>query len=91
MKEIAIFYISMFVLFSVIFDLIHSAFAYRNHDKIMDAITRYNQYNFSIGKHECHISYSEMEPYEKTLNRFWDFGCKNILKKEKFEMVKPYI
>lgn len=34
---------------------------------------------------------NSMEDYEDTLFRLWDFGCKNILPKEAYEIIKPYI
>lgn len=39
----------------------------------------------------CDISYEDMESYNRTLYRIWDWGYKNILPKEKFEIVKEYI
>jgi hypothetical protein len=37
------------------------------------------------------VDYSDMEPYEKTLNRFYDWGYTRILPKDKFEIIKPLI
>lgn len=36
------------------------------------------------------VNYDDMEPYESTIKRFWDFGYKRILPKEKFKIIKPY-
>ena len=35
--------------------------------------------------------YDNMEPYDKTFWRFWDWGYKSILPPEKFKLVEPYI
>lgn len=35
--------------------------------------------------------YDNMEPYDKTFRRFWDWGYKRILPPEKFKLVEPYI
>lgn len=35
--------------------------------------------------------YDNMEPYDKTFWRFWDWGYKRILPPEKFKLVEPYI
>lgn len=37
------------------------------------------------------VDYDDMENYEITLFRFWDWSYEHILSKEKFELVKPYI
>lgn len=37
------------------------------------------------------VCYDDMEDYEKTLWRLWDWSYKRILPKEKFEIIKPYI
>ena len=34
---------------------------------------------------------NNIEDYNDTLYRWWDFGCKNILPKEDYEIIKPYI
>lgn len=37
------------------------------------------------------VAYSDMESYERTLLRLYDFGYTRILPSEKFEIIKPYI
>lgn len=37
------------------------------------------------------VAYSDMESYERTLLRLYDFGYTRILPAEKFEIIKPYI
>ena len=37
------------------------------------------------------IDYGDMNGYCKTLFRFWDWGYKNILPKDKYELIKKYI
>lgn len=37
------------------------------------------------------VDYSDMEKYNKTLTRLWDYGYTRILPKEKFEIIKPFI
>lgn len=37
------------------------------------------------------VSYNDMKSYESTLFRFWDWGYKHMLPKEKYEIIKPYI
>ena len=37
------------------------------------------------------VDYDDMRSYGATLLRIWDWGYKNILPKDKFELIKPYI
>jgi hypothetical protein len=37
------------------------------------------------------VNYDDMESYDETLFRLFDFGYKNILPKEKYDIIKPYI
>lgn len=65
---------------------------YRNHSIIGDAIHRYAI--DMINKHQwdsIEVKYDDMEPYETTLFRVWDWGYEHILPPEKFEIIKPYI
>lgn len=41
--------------------------------------------------YDSQVEYSDMESYEKTLLRIWDWGYTNILPKEKFEIIKKYM
>lgn len=40
---------------------------------------------------DLHNIEKTMEPYEKTLLRFWDWGYENILPEHEFEFIKPYL
>jgi hypothetical protein len=37
------------------------------------------------------VDYDDMESYDETLFRLFDFGYENILPKEKYEIIRPYI
>lgn len=37
------------------------------------------------------VEYKDMESYFKTFRRFWDWGYKRILPREKYEIIKPYL
>ena len=63
--------------------------AYENHKKIMDAIETYVTVTSNA---EMAIKMlMRMEDMEKTTWRFWDWGYKNILPKQYFELIEPYI
>ena len=61
----------------------------KNFDKIFKAIYRYAEDT------KDYITAIEilnsMEDFEKTVFRFWDWGCKNILPKRYFKVIEPYI
>lgn len=60
-----------------------------NRTKIMYAIDAY------MTEFDCPLKGLEllwqMEDFDKTLFRLWDWGYKNILPKEDFELIKPYL
>ncbi len=59
--------------------------------KVLSAIERFAQ-TVDIDRNDKIISLlSHMEGYDKTLWRWWDWGYKNILPKEDYELIKPYI
>ena len=63
---------------------------YTMQKKIMDAILEYRLQ--CIDQREpFRVDFDDMEPYDKTLFRLWDWSYTNILSKEKFEIIKPYI
>ena len=63
---------------------------------IIEAIYKY-QADRIENEHLCgtpvidEVDYCDMESYEKTLNRFYDWGYTRILPKDKFEIIKPFI
>lgn len=63
--------------------------AYENHNKIINALDAYasNTGNFA----DVLNMLDDMESYDKTVYRLWDWGYKNILPQEDFELIKPYI
>jgi hypothetical protein len=37
------------------------------------------------------VGYDDMRDYDSTVMRIFDWGYKNILPEDKFEIIKPYI
>jgi hypothetical protein len=37
------------------------------------------------------LYFNDIEPFERTVFRLWDWGYKRILPKDKFEIIKPYL
>lgn len=63
---------------------------YKQQVKILAAIRDYGIDCIYKGKQPM-VNYDDVEEYDSTLYRFWDWGYKNILPKEKYEIIKPYI
>ena len=63
--------------------------AFKNQWKILEAISNYidetEEYRIAM------LILTNMKSIPKTIFRLWDWGYKNILPKEDFELIKPYI
>lgn len=62
----------------------------RNHRIISNAIHRYVMDCLAMDRHIL-VGYQDMESYDDTMKRIWDFSYKRILPPDKFEIIKPYI
>lgn len=71
--------------------LIKNEITYRNLMKIMDAIFAYQ--NDCIDKNDFNykVNYSDMKGYDEVCDNWFDWGYKNILPPDKFEIIKPFI
>ena len=95
----AVIYMSVFVLliltvFIVIITMFKNDNTLKNHLIIVDAIHSYCTELIQKGMFDIKnppVYYDDMEDYELTFRRFWDWGYKRILPPEKFELIKPYI
>ena len=87
-KIITIVLISLIVLTLLIgaFLIIKNENTFAQQVKIINAI-----YAYHIEHGYTDVYYSDMEPYESTMRRLWDWGCTRILPKEKYELIRPYI
>ena len=63
---------------------------YKNVTKISKAIYDY-RVDCILNKRQKLVDYKDMEDYDKTFWRFWNWGYTRILSKDKFEIIKPYI
>ena len=62
---------------------------YKNRKKIFNAINAFAEENEAY--RTALLLMHSMEDYTKTLWRWWDWGCTRILKKEDYELIKPYL
>ena len=66
--------------------------AFKNHMIITKAISEHNKACIHTGCYRIYgISYDEMEDYDSTIRRFWDWGYTRILPKDKYEQIKHLI
>lgn len=72
------------------FMLIRNHFVYENHMKVINAIHEYNQEQISLHNFDLTIEYYT-EPYERTMWRLWDFGCKRIVTPDVYKKIEPYL
>ena len=73
-----------------LFMLFKNENAFRNMEKIIDAIYIYQLKCLTDGS-SMTVDYYDMRLYGHVLIRFWDFGYKHILPEEKFKLIEPYI
>lgn len=75
----------------LIFLLIKNNITFNNRELMREAIYLYLTDESVDTESTMWIYFDDMESYEETLYRLWDFGYKHILPKEKYEIIKPYI
>ena len=96
MDKISIYLLILLLVLSVlgimisIFALIKNEVTYRRHRTIAMAIYEYELYCLDHDL-QVKVTYNDMESYDDTFKRFWDFGLTRILPKEKFDIIKWFI
>ena len=90
MIDIVIAIIVVFLVIAILIGIVKNTVTFINHGKIIDAIHLYRMRCLDENK-EPLVSHEDMESYESTLFRLWDWGYKRILPPEKFEIIKPFI
>ena len=75
----------------LIFYLAKNEVTFIHHKRIANAIHRYCMHKIITKEYDEEVHYTDMEPYDKTLKRFWDWGYTRILPKDKFEIIKPFL
>lgn len=66
---------------------------YLAHGKIIDAVFDYKMWCLDHCDFQAHkqVEFDDLESYNTTLFRIWDWGYTRILPPEKFELIKPFI
>lgn len=90
MKGILVVYLIVLGVVALVL-FIKNEVTFRNHKKIGNAIFRFQMDLIKNGCYEYPVHYDDMEPYDETLWRLWDWGWSNILPPEKLNLILPYI
>lgn len=86
----ALFYVLVASLFFEVYMLIKCEVAFRQQVKIINAIGEFAEDGDGNYGEALRIL-SELEGLEDTMWRLWDWGYKNILPKDDYELIKPYM
>lgn len=88
---IIVYFIFMFVAIGAcVLGIIKTENTFKKRIIIIDAI--YEYIVWCMNNHvKAEVNYTDMEDYDKTDRRWMDWGYTNILPKEKFELIKPFI
>lgn len=80
----------MALLFSCLY-YIKNEITYKNMKIISDAIYRYNISMIKDKRYDELISYDSIKNYEKTFLNIFDWGYKNLLPKDTYMLIEPFI
>ena len=86
-------FIKWFILFIALFGIlakIKAEITYKNHCKVIRAICGYRAICKATNRKPV-VSIEDMMDYEESAKRIFDWGCKHILPKDKFELIKPFM
>ena len=61
-----------------------------NHWRIIDAIYAY-RHECIVESRQASVNYADMEEYNESLWRLWDWSDRRILSAEDYKIIKPYI
>lgn len=78
------------IFLGLIYASFHDDHAGKMHRVIMEAIHYYHA-DCIKKRTTFDVDYTDMEDYYKTCRRWWDWGYKRILPKDKFEIIQKYI
>ena len=81
-------------LFYTVYMLIKNNNTFKQRMKIIKAIHAYFQSKKGVEEmdvSEIDYMYHSVESYDDTLNRRFDWGCKNIVPPDVYEKIEPYI
>ena len=81
----------MLLALSCTYILVRICVVYENRAIVHEAIYAYIRDMTKRGEFNYEVNYYDMEPFNKSVLRLFDFGCTKILPEEKYEIIEPYI
>lgn len=84
-------FISVFILIEMVILLLKNNNTYKNHIILLNAIAEHNR--VAILEDQCDkcISYECIESYYKTLFNLFDWGYKNLVPRDVYKRIEPFI
>lgn len=80
----------LYLIYNIVL-LIKNEVTFKHHERISVAIYRYMIHKLENNEFDYEVDCSDMESYDDTLNRLWDWGYTRILPPDKFEIIKPFL
>lgn len=87
---VALIFITLFLTISVILAAKNDR-TYRLQMLFIEAVGMYQMEKLSKGEFTYEVEFDDLEEYNKTLFRMWDWGYTRILPPEKLEIILPYV
>lgn len=87
---VALIFTTLFLTILVIFAAKNDR-TYRLQTLFIEAIDMYQTEKISKGEFTYDVEFDDLEEYNKTLFRMWDWGYTRLLPPEKLEIILPYV
>lgn len=84
-------FISVFILIAMIILLLKNNNTYKNHIILLNAIAEHNRVAILEDQCDKRISYECIESYYKTLFNLFDWGYKNLVPRDVYKRIEPFI
>lgn len=84
-------FISIFILIAMVILLLKNNNTYKNHIILLNAIAEHNSAAMLEDQYDKRISYECIESYYKTLFNLFDWGYKNLVPRDVYKRIEPFI
>lgn len=84
-------FINVFILIVMVILLFKNNNTYKNHIILLNAIAEHNRAAILEDQRDKRISYECIESYCKTLFNLFDWGYKNLVPRDVYKRIEPFI
>lgn len=84
-------FINVFILIVMVILFFKNNNTYKNHIILLNAITEHNRAAMLEDQCDKRISYECIESYYKTLFNLFDWGYKNLVPRDVYKRIEPFI